>query len=165
MYSSGELFMRSREGYFDVYFPSCEATREIKHQNNTLVHNQFVTRVNVTSYFLHDIRIIQWRWELRSLCILYIASVFRTLCLCDATTWQVISNSLDIDFIHYNIHGQSCKNMGCLLGCLLRAQILISVVPSPLVSCMQYHVVQKPVIFNKTRPYVWVLSQEQSNTI
>ena len=29
MYSSGKLFMRSREGYFGVYFPSCAATREI----------------------------------------------------------------------------------------------------------------------------------------
>ena len=26
MYSSDELFQRSREGYFCVYFPSCEAT-------------------------------------------------------------------------------------------------------------------------------------------
>ena len=28
---------------------------------------------------------------------------------CDATTWQVISNSLDIDFIHGDIHDRSCK--------------------------------------------------------
>ena len=28
---------------------------------------------------------------------------------CDAVTWQVISNSLDIDFIHGDIHGRSCK--------------------------------------------------------
>ena len=27
MYSSDELFQRSRKGYFVVYFPSCEATR------------------------------------------------------------------------------------------------------------------------------------------
>ena len=30
---------------------------------------------------------------------------------CDANTWQVISNSLDIDFIHDDIHGRSCKNI------------------------------------------------------
>ena len=30
---------------------------------------------------------------------------------CDANTWQVISNSLDIDFIHGDIHGRSCKKM------------------------------------------------------
>ena len=55
-YSRGELFMRSREGYFGVYFPSCVATREI----NTKItlewaHKQFVTRVHTLFYFLHDI--------------------------------------------------------------------------------------------------------------
>ena len=29
----------------------------------------------------------------------------------NANTWQVISNSLDIDFIHGDIHGRSCKNV------------------------------------------------------
>ena len=29
MYSRGKLVMRSREGYFGVYFPSCAATRAI----------------------------------------------------------------------------------------------------------------------------------------
>ena len=28
---------------------------------------------------------------------------------CDTITWIVISNLVDIDFIHGNIHGQSCK--------------------------------------------------------
>ena len=28
---------------------------------------------------------------------------------CDAIKWIMISNSLDIDFIHSDIHGQSCK--------------------------------------------------------
>ena len=56
MYSSGELFMRSREGYFGVYFPSCEATRETN-TKMTLewAHEQFVTRVHTLFYFLHDI--------------------------------------------------------------------------------------------------------------
>ena len=31
---------------------------------------------------------------------------------CNANTWQVISNSLDIDFIHGDIHGRPCKNDG-----------------------------------------------------
>ena len=30
---------------------------------------------------------------------------------CDANTWQVISNSLNIDFIHGDIHGRSCKKI------------------------------------------------------
>ena len=36
MYSSDESFQRSREGYFDVYFPSCE------YQNNTRVSAETV---------------------------------------------------------------------------------------------------------------------------
>ena len=42
MYSSDELFQRSREGYFGVYFPSCEATREINIKNNTRVSAETV---------------------------------------------------------------------------------------------------------------------------
>ena len=30
---------------------------------------------------------------------------------CDANTWQMIYNSFDIDFIHGDIHGRSCKNV------------------------------------------------------
>ena len=30
---------------------------------------------------------------------------------CDANTWQVTSNSLDIDFIHDDVHGRSCKKL------------------------------------------------------
>ena len=37
MYSSNELFQRSREGYFCVYFPSCEATMDINAKNNNRV--------------------------------------------------------------------------------------------------------------------------------
>ena len=33
---------------------------------------------------------------------------------CNAITWIVISNSLDIDFIHGDIHGWSCKKIKCL---------------------------------------------------
>ena len=33
---------------------------------------------------------------------------------CDANTWQVISNLLDIDFIHGDIHTRSCKNLSIL---------------------------------------------------
>ena len=34
---------------------------------------------------------------------------------CDAITWIVISNSLDIDFIHGDIHGRSCKKLGFMV--------------------------------------------------
>ena len=55
MYLSDELFQRSREGYFGVYFPGCEATREI----NTKItlewaQKQFNTRVHTSFYFFHD---------------------------------------------------------------------------------------------------------------
>ena len=32
---------------------------------------------------------------------------------CDAITWIMISNSLDIDFIHGDIQGRSCKKITC----------------------------------------------------
>ena len=35
---------------------------------------------------------------------------------CDAITWIMISNSLDVDFIHRNIHGRSCKKTYLPLG-------------------------------------------------
>ena len=36
---------------------------------------------------------------------------------CDAVTWIVISNSLDIDLIHGNIHGRSCKKHRYFISC------------------------------------------------
>ena len=36
MYLRDELFQRSREGCVCVYFPSCEATREMKSDINSL---------------------------------------------------------------------------------------------------------------------------------
>ena len=55
MNSSRELFMRSREDYFGVYFPSCEPSRE-NNKNNTRMGAQTVGKiVHTLSYFLHDI--------------------------------------------------------------------------------------------------------------
>ena len=126
MYSCGELFMCSWEGYFGVYFPPCAAKREI----NTKItlewaHKQFVTRVHTLFYFLHDIMNPKMTLKTRILTHHPPVSLARfTLCWwrhsrlamtsqwphnCDANTWQVISNSLDIDFIHCDIHGRSCK--------------------------------------------------------
>ena len=42
MYSSDELFQRSREGYFGAYFPSCEATGKINTKNNTYIIFHFL---------------------------------------------------------------------------------------------------------------------------
>ena len=48
--------MRSPDGYFSVYFRSCEATGAINN-NVTLewAHKQLVTRLHTLFYFLHDI--------------------------------------------------------------------------------------------------------------
>ena len=49
--------MRSREGYFGVYFTSCEATSEIN-TKITLewVHKPFATTEHTLFYFLHAIK-------------------------------------------------------------------------------------------------------------
>ena len=128
MYSRGQLFMRSLECYFGVYFPSCAATREI----NTKItlewaYKQFATRVHTLFYFLHDITNPKTTLKTRIFTHHPRVSLARfTFCWwrnnrlamtsqwpdnCDAKTWQVISNSLDIDFIHGDIHGWSCKNL------------------------------------------------------
>ena len=56
MYWSGELFMRPRERSLGVYFPGCFEMKEI---NTTITlkwaHNQFVTTVHTSLFFLHDI--------------------------------------------------------------------------------------------------------------
>ena len=111
-------------GYFGVYFPSSVAVREI----NTKItlewgHKQFVTRVHTLFHFLHDITNKKMMLQTHHPRV----SLTRfTLCWwrhnrlvmtsqwpddCDANTWQVISNSLDIDFIQGNIHSQSCKKV------------------------------------------------------
>ena len=68
MYTSDELFQRSQEGYFSVYFPSCEATKEM---NTKIIlewaQKQFVTKVHKLLYFLHDVAnpqmTIKWRYS------------------------------------------------------------------------------------------------------
>ena len=39
---------------------------------------------------------------------------------CDASTWKVISNSLDTGYIHGDIHGWSCKKFEQLIKCQLK---------------------------------------------
>ena len=118
MCSSGELFIRSREVYFGVYFPSCEAMREI----NTKItlewaHKPFSRRVHTLFYFLHNQSINNNKnGDLHTLVyILLMTSQWPDNS--DVITWILISNSLDIDFIHSNIHGRSCKkNWTLFLG-------------------------------------------------
>ena len=127
MYSSDELFQRSREGYFGVYFSSCETTREIN-SKITLewAQKQFITRVHTLFYFLHDIKNPQMTIKTTIFTHRPRVSLTRfSFCRwrhnrflmtsqwpnnCVAITWIMISNSLDIDFIHGDINGRSCKN-------------------------------------------------------
>ena len=156
--------MYSREGYFGVYFPSCAATREI----NTIitlewVHKQFVTRVHTSFNFLHDItnplndaktKIFTHNPCVSLACI--------TLCWwrhnqsvmtsqwpdnCDANTWQLISNSLDIDFIHGDIHGRSCKKSHYI------AYLWVNIVTENILFCY----VQYRIILDHNVSYLWYL--------
>ena len=52
---------------------------------------------------------------------------------CDASTWKVISNPLDINFIHGNIHGPSCKNLLNSLS-LLAIPLIDNFFPTPFLS-------------------------------
>ena len=132
MYLSDELFQRSREGYFGVYFPSCEATTDI----NTKVtlewpQKQFVTSVHTLSYFItnpqktiktiftHRPRVSLTRFSFCRWCHNRLLMTSQWPINCDAITWIVISNSLhmdDMDFIHGDINGQSCKKMTFVWG-------------------------------------------------
>ena len=126
MYSTDEPFQRSQEGYSGVYFPSCEATREI----NTKItlewaQKRFVTRVHTLFYFLHNIT--NQYMTIKTTSFTYrphVSTIRFSFCWwlhsrllmtsqwpdsCDAIMWIVISNSLNIDFIHGDIHGRSCK--------------------------------------------------------
>ena len=93
MESTGELFMRPREGYFGVYFPSCEATREINIKIALeWAHKEFITRVETLFHFtLWCHKYITWH-------INY-----------GARTRKAISNSSDIDFNHSHVYGRMCE--------------------------------------------------------
>ena len=85
---------------------------------------QFVTRVHTLLYFLHDITNAEITIETTIFTHRSRVSLAQfSFCWwhhnwllmrsqwpdnCDAITWIVISNSLDIDFIHGNIHDRSC---------------------------------------------------------
>ena len=74
------------------------------------LHNQFVMTINTTG-FTHRPRVSLARF---SFCWWRHNRLLMTSQLpdnCDAITWIVISNSLDIDYIHDDVHGRWCKNI------------------------------------------------------
>ena len=108
--------MRSREGYFGVYVPSCAATREINTKITLeLARKLFVTKVHTFILFLtrnneptnDDKTTIfincPYGSRARSMFCRWRHNRLRMMSLwpdnCDAITWIVIYNSLDIDFL------------------------------------------------------------------
>ena len=128
MYSSGELFQCSQEGYYCVYFLGFEAPSQIN-TKITLdwVQKQFVMRVHVyiISFLAwHNISINDDKNDdlyTSSLCLTRSVSILlmtSQLIVDDVTItrqlWHDHVNddiSLDIDLIHGDIHGWSCKNL------------------------------------------------------
>ena len=102
---------------------------------------------------------------------------------CDANTWQVISNSLDIDFIHSDIHGRSCKKSPLLLVLfiiLLYIFMYITLVMNfthmaavayPLMYAKIWHLVSFPILDKLSLPcfakvnYLYMTSVESSHVI
>lgn len=82
---SGELFVRSRECYFGVYFTSCEARSEIYTKITfEWAHKRFVMTVHTLFYFLHDHMRIYGQIE-------WVISVFRyrvTLAMSAFCLWR-----------------------------------------------------------------------------
>ena len=115
-------------GLFWCLFPELRSNEGNTHQNNTRVsaetvrhestyiilfltrHNEFINDgKNVDLYtsspcFTRSFSFCWWRHN-------RLAMTSQWPDNCDANTWQVISNSLHIDFIHDDIHGRSCKNI------------------------------------------------------
>ena len=115
-------------GLFGVYIPSCEARREINTKNNARASTetiryektyiiQFLARHNesINTINRRSLRVVPMS-HLLDFCSaddITIDADDVTSQLpdnCDAITWVVIFNPLDIDFVQGDIHGLSCKN-------------------------------------------------------
>ena len=102
-------FCTHERGYFGVYFPRCEATRQIntKITLNTCIilfltpHNQSIN--DDKNGDLHtSVYILLMRSQSIADDFIMARQLWRD-------QWITISNSLDIDFIHGDIHRRSCK--------------------------------------------------------
>ena len=81
---------------------------------------------------------------------------------CDANTWQVISNSLDMDFIDGDIHVRSCKNEGIKMNAAAGGEqgVLFVYWPvrlPPVVKLIALH-----TIHNTGSIYVWLICHNSS---
>ena len=107
-------------GLFWCLCPELWSNAGNKHQNNTRVgHKQSVTTMH-TLYFYTT-----WVYETPcptcSVDIEAMTSQMIVRCImgpsnCDASTWEMICNSLDSDFIHGYVHGWSCQKVFYWIG-------------------------------------------------
>ena len=116
-------------GLFRCLFPELLSNEGNKYQNNARVsaetvrhestyiilffirQNESINNYEKTTSFTHRPHVSLARF---SFCWWHRSRLLMTsqwLDNCDAITWIVISNSLDIDFIHGDIHGRSCKKV------------------------------------------------------
>ena len=115
------------KGLFWCLFPELRSNDGNKYQiTPEWAQKQFVTRVHTLFYFLHDITsinddkttIVTHRPRVSLARFSFCWWRHNRLLLtsqwpdnCDAITWVLISSSLDIDFIHGDIHSRSCKKL------------------------------------------------------
>ena len=105
MYSCDELFMRSLECYFGVYFPRCCATREINTKITlSWAHKQFTTRVH-TLFYINYASMLGLKLNHVSRGVAWVRD---TLCEVD-----YIFEGLKLDHILiYNTSQELCTHMG-----------------------------------------------------
>ena len=98
------------------------STKTVRHESSYIIlfltrHNESINEYKTTS-FTHRPRV---SLTLFSFCWWHHGRLLMTSQWpdnCDAITWIVIFISLDIHYIHGDIHGQSCKKMWLIPFCL-----------------------------------------------
>ena len=118
-------------GLFGCLFPELQSNEGNKHQNNTRVstwtvrHKSTYTTLFLTwhnecsndekmAIFPHRPHVSLAHFTVCCWCHKQLLMATQWPDNCDVSTWQVISNSIDIDFSHGNIHGQSWKKQQIL---------------------------------------------------
>ena len=119
-------------GLFWCLFPELRSNEGNKYQNNIRVsaetvrhestyiilfltrHNESINDYKTTS-FTHRPRVSTLGFRSVDDVTIDLLMTLQWPDNCDAITWIMISNSLDIDFIHGDIHGRSCKKIKSLL--------------------------------------------------
>ena len=141
MYSSGELFFRSRVILVLIFQICTKTTNRYIKIAFEWTHKQFARRVYTLFNFLHDIpnpwmmrktRIFTHRPRVPLPWFTFCWWCYNRLLMtsrwpddCDAFPWKVVSNSSDINFIHGNMHGRSCKKLPCCVTLNATVQVFI----------------------------------------